>query len=161
MLKISLFELVTRGIAEGFLFILANYAFAKKKIVLIPYLLSSVILILFTYGVRLLDINFGVHTILNLICLVLVCFYINKIDLFTVVKGSMLATLIMVIVEAINVGFLQLVFKDDLKVIIENPFQKAVAGIPGIIIYGAIILSAYFFFTRKVRNRGENGTISK
>ncbi len=161
MLKISLFELLTRGIVEGLLFILANYAFAKKRIVPIPFLLSSAILILFTYGVRLLDINFGVHTILNLICAVLVCFYINKIDLFTAVKGSMLAMLIMVIVEAINVVILQMIFKDDLKVIIENPFQKAIAGIPGIMLYGVIILLAYFFLTRKVINRGENGTISK
>jgi len=161
MLKISLFELVTRGIPEGFLFILANLAYAKKKIIPLPYLVSSILLIIFTYCARLLDINFGVHTILNLICLVSLSVYINKIDLFKAVKGSMFATLIMVFVEAINVVILQFIFKDNLKLIIDDPFKKALAGIPGIMVYGVIIISAYLYFMKINKNRGENGTVSE
>jgi hypothetical protein len=108
-----------------------------------------------------LDINFGVHTILNLICLILLVVSINKIDLFTAVKGSMFATLAMVFVEAINVGVLQLIFGASLKTIIENPYQKALAGIPGITMYGIIVISTYFYLIRKKAVRGDNGTVGE
>ena len=161
MLKISLFELLTRGIAEGFLFVLAVYAFAKKKIIPLPFLLSSLALILFTYGVRLLNINFGVHTILNLICLVCLSVFVNKIGLFKSVKGSMIATLSMFVIEAVNVAILQLVFKDELKAIIDNPYQKAIAGIPGIALFGIVIVIAYFKLTGTKKNRGIDGKTSE
>ncbi len=161
MLKVTLFEFLIRGIPEGFLFILANYAFAKTKIVPFPFLFSSVTLILFTYGVRFLPINFGVHTVLNLIGLVLLCIFINKIDLFTAVKGSMFAMLLMVFIEAINVLILQLIFGDGLSAIIEDSFRKALAGTPGFVVYGIIVIVLYFFLTREKKDRGENGTISE
>ncbi len=161
MLKITLFELITRGIPEGFLFVLAVLAFAKKKIDTLPYILCSVILIIFTYSVRLLQINFGVHTILNLICLIVVSFFINKIDLFTTVKGAMFATLAMFVIEAINVVVLQFAFKDGFNAIIDNPFQKALAGIPGIAIFGIIVVFLYFYRVVRHPLKGNNGTVSE
>jgi len=158
MLKVTLLEFIIRGIPEGFIFILANFAFAKKKIVWVPFVVSSIILIMFTYGVRFLDINFGVHTILNLICLIFLSVFFIKIDLYTAVKGSMITTLGMFAVEAISVLVLQAIYGDNLAKIIEDPIQKAIAGSPGFFLFGIIIIALYFHMTRKPIKGSKDGT---
>lgn len=162
MFKIGVIELFTRGILEGFLFVLANYAFAKKRVIKSPYILSSIILIAFTFAIRMLDINFGVPTILNIICLIFLCVYINKIDLFQAVKGSMITTLIMFVVEAVNVVFLKIILSDiRLDQVLNDPYQKAIAGIPGIVLFGVIIVLLYIKLTKKEQSRCEDGTASE
>lgn len=140
---------------------LAIYAFARKKVQPFPYVISSVILFTFMYGIRLLDITVGVNTILNLICLIFLAVFFNKMDLFIVVKGAMFTTLVMLVSEAINVVFLQYVFKEKLDEIIKNPYQKSLAGIPGMLMFTAIVLFSYYFWVCKNRRGSANGTTGK
>lgn len=161
MLKVTWFEFLIRGIPEGLLFVMANYAFAKKKISPFPFILSSIILILITYGVRFLDINFGVHTILNLLCLILTSVLLLKIDLYTAVKGAMISTLMMFGIEAVSVLILQAVFGDNLTAIIEDPYKKTLAGLPAFIVFAAIVIVAYFYMTRKGMDRSKDGAVGK
>lgn len=149
MLQISLFELAVRGILEGFLFILAVHAFSRTKIDKIPYIISSLIFIAFTYIIRLLNINFGVHTVLNLIVIIGLCVFINRLLLFSVVKGAMLSVLIMFAIEGVNIALLQLVYKDDLVLIIADPYKKTLAGMPGIILFGITVIFLYYIMAYK------------
>ncbi|MHB8963850.1 MAG: hypothetical protein ACYC5K_11935 [Saccharofermentanales bacterium] len=149
MLQISLFELAVRGILEGFLFILAVHAFARTRITKGPYVIGSIIFIAFTYVIRLLDINFGVHTVLNLIVIIAICVFINRLVLFNVVKGAMLSVLIMFAIEGVNIAFLQLIYKDDLVNIISDPYRKTLAGIPGIVLFGITAAVLYYFMAYK------------
>ncbi|MHB1452385.1 MAG: hypothetical protein ACYCYM_00315 [Saccharofermentanales bacterium] len=149
MLQISLFELVVRGILEGFLFILAVHAFSRTRIDRIPYTISSLIFISFTYVIRLLDINFGVHTVLNLIVIIGLCVFINRLSLFSVVKGAMLSVLIMFAIEGVNIALLQFVYKDDLVLIIADPYKKTLAGMPGIILFGITVIILYYIMAYK------------
>lgn len=164
MLQISLFELAVRGILEGFLFILAVHAFSRAKIHKIPYTISSLIFIAFTYIIRLLDINFGVHTVLNLIVIIGLCVSINKLSLFSVTKGAMLSVLIMFAVEVVNIVALQAIFQDRLPAIMEDPYHKTLAGLPGIILFGIIIVVLYYFMAYKdktVKVENEDGEVSE
>ncbi|MHB1485802.1 MAG: hypothetical protein ACYCYI_14260 [Saccharofermentanales bacterium] len=161
MLRISLFEFFTRALPEGFLFILANYAFSRKKIEALPYIGCSIILGIFIYLIRLIEINFGVHIILNLICLILLSVYICKLDSFTTVKGSMLMTLLSFIIELINYVVLMLFFdKAELVNMMNNQYQKVLTGIPGIFLFTIVSLTLYFYLTRKLRIVEENGQTS-
>ncbi len=160
MLKVTLFEFLIRGIPESFFFVLAIYAFAKKRIQWVPFLISGVILILITYGVRFLPINFGVHIVFNLIALVLLSVFLNKIDILTSVKGAMFAVLSMVLCEALNVLVLQLIYGDKLTDIIGDSFRKAVAGTPGFVVYMVIVTTYYILSMRKVKIANKNGTIN-
>jgi hypothetical protein len=158
MLKISLFELLVRGILEGFLFILAVHAFSRMKVDKRQFVFSSLLFIFFTYIIRFLDINFGVHTVLNLIVIIGLCVFINKLPLFGVVKGAMLSVLIMFAIEGLNVAFLQLVFKDELKDIIADPYKKTIAGVPGILLFGVIVITLYYFMAHKHGKKKEDDT---
>ena len=147
MLRISLLELVARGIPEGFLFVMAIYAFARRKIEIKPYLISVLAVVTFTFLFRYLDINFGVHIILNIIVLIVCCVFVCKIDLYVVVKGSMITTLLMLAVEMINVLILRIVLGDDFLKIVENPVQKVIAGLPGIVLFAIVIINGYYFLS--------------
>jgi len=157
MLQISLFELVVRGILEGFLFILSVHAFSRARIRKWPFVVSSLILIAITYVIRFLDINFGVHTVLNMIVIIALCVFINRLVLFDVVKGTMLTILIMFAIEGVNVAFLQLIYRDDLIAIISDPYRKTLAGMPGLILFGITALTLYYFMAyRYNRKRVDN-----
>ena len=54
MLKVTLFETLVRGIPEALTMMLAMYAFANKKLEKKEYLISSLILVLVVYLIRLL-----------------------------------------------------------------------------------------------------------
>ena len=163
MLEISLFELAVRGVLEGFLFILSVHALSRTRISTKPFIISSLVFVAFTYLIRLLDINFGVHTVLNLIVIIGLCVHINKLMLFSVVKGAMISILIMFAIEGINVAFLQFLFKDDLVAIVSDPYKKTLAGIPGLILFGVIVITLYYFLAyRYSKNKTEekNGETS-
>ena len=112
-------------------------------------LVFLVILIVFTYFIRLLDINFGVHTVLNLIVIIGLCVFINKLNLFKVVIGAMLTVLIMFAIEVLNVGLLQVIYGDNLANIIEDPYKKTLAGMPGILFFAVISILLYYFLAYK------------
>lgn len=163
MLEISLFELAVRGVLEGFLFILSVHALSRTRISTKPFIISSLVIIAFTYLIRLLDINFGVHTVLNLIVIIGLCVLINKIALFNAVKGAMLTVLMMFAIEGINVGLLQLIYGEGLSKIIADPYKKTLAGMPGLILFGVIVITLYYFLAyRYSKNKTEekNGETS-
>jgi len=162
MLRISLLELVARGLPEGFLFVMAIYAFARRKIEIKPYLISVGVVVLFTFLFRFLDINFGVHIILNIIVLIFMCVFLCKLDLYVVVKGAMITTLIMLAIEVTNVILLQAILKEEFLSIIENPVKKILVGLPGIIMFAIYAISIYYFLAYKKQNLKEdnNGEIS-
>jgi len=66
MLKISIVELIIRGIPEGLLFMWACGTLSKTKILLSRYLVSTIILVVVSYNVRNLPISIGINTLLIL-----------------------------------------------------------------------------------------------
>ena len=76
-----LLQLFTGYIPQGFAFVLFVYAYSKTKINVKNYLLSGAILAFTIFLVRNMPINFGVHTILNLLALIAFSILINKFPL--------------------------------------------------------------------------------
>ena len=149
MLQISILELIARGIPEGFLFVMAIYAFARRRIEIIPYLISAGVVVLFTFLFRFMDINFGVHIILNIFILIIMCVFVCRIDLNVVVKGTMIATLIMLAVEVLNLILLQALLGEQFLEIVKNPGKKILAGLPGIILFAVVVINGYYFLAYK------------
>ena len=158
----SVIELFARGVFEGFMLVLANYAFAKKKIVWNIYIKTSLLVVGITFLIKLLPITFGVPMVLSLMCLIFLCVYISKIDLFTSVKGSMIAILLLIIIEALNFGFLGLILNENrYNQLIADSYQMLVAGIPGIILFVTVVITSYHYLTKKMKGRIEDGTASE
>jgi hypothetical protein len=160
--KVSLVELFARGVFEGFLLVLANYAFARKRIIWKPYIITSVLVALITYFIKLLPITFGVPMILSALAMIFLCVFISKIDLFTSVKGAMLTILILIVIETLNFLFLSLILNESrYNEVVANPYQMLVAGMPGLALFAAVVISTYLYLSKRPKKGRADGTTGK
>lgn len=143
MLKLSLLEFILRSIPEEFIFILAVHAFSKVAINKKKYILSGIIFSIAVYFIRLLPIEYGVHTLLSLIALIIIVNCINRINMVKVIRSSIIVFIIAFVFEGINVAFIQFVLKKDLNTIINNSVSRVLIGLPSVIILGVSIIVYY------------------
>lgn len=149
MIKLSLFEFVVRTIPEEFLFVLAVHAFSKTSINLKKYLWSGVLFSFAVYLIRLLPIQLGIHTILNLIIIIVLTSFINKIDVIKSIRAGIIIFILGFIFEGINVSFVQFVLKKDLNSIMNNSILRTLYGMPSLILFGIFIISYYLRLSRR------------
>lgn len=153
MLRLTSIELVARLIPEVLLFILATYTFSNTKINLKKYILSSAALGICVFLIRMLPINYGVHTILNLIMLTIITIVINNIDIINGIKASIITSIILFICEGLNVLFLNLLYGDRVQQLISDPRTKTIYGMPSLICFAIIVISYYCFLSKRGKVR--------
>ena len=139
MLKLTFLEIFLRGLPEGFLFMFAVYVFSKTVINIKRYILSSIILVGAVYLIRLLPIQYGVHTILGIIVIIVLAVNINKISIIKSIQSSLMAMILEFICEGINVFIIQYIFKADIMYLLSDPSLKILYGIPSLLIFAAIV----------------------
>ncbi|MDU2672403.1 MAG: hypothetical protein E7C49_10385 [Clostridium sp.] len=151
MLKMTSAEFILRLLPEAFIFIFAAYAFSKTRINKSKYLLSSFLLGLSVFIIRMLPINYGVHTILNIIMLAVIAYSINKIDLTESIKVSIITAICLFLLEGLNMLLLSSIFGNKLDSILSNTILKTVSGLPSLIGFGVIVIGYYSY----LKNRKE------
>lgn len=149
MLRISWFEFVVRGIPEEFLFVLAAHAFSKTCINLKKYLLSGVMYWIMVYMIRLLPIQYGVHSILNIIALIVLVSSVNKIEIIKSIRAGIIIFILGFIFEGINIFLIQFVLKKDISIIMNNNILKTLYGLPSVIIFGVVVALYYIRLLRR------------
>lgn len=148
MLKIGVIELLMRLTPESFLLIFIVQAFSNSKISKNKYILSSILLATTIYSIRLLPIHYGVHTILNIIAIVLICIFINEVTPIKAISYSLILSIFLELSEALNLYFIYKIFGENVVDIFENPLKKSISGIPSMIM---LIITVLFIF--KIKNR--------
>ncbi|MBU3184817.1 hypothetical protein [Clostridium estertheticum] len=148
MLRLTLLDVFLRVLPEGFLIVFAVYAFSKTAINIKKYIISSIIYVFAVYLIRLLPIQYGVHTILNIIVIMVLTININKISIINSIKASIMAMILEFICEGINVFMIQYVFQADVKHVLSNPSLKTLYGIPSLVIF-VVIVGAYYYYLIK------------
>ncbi len=154
MLKITLAELFIRGILEGFFVFLLVCAICKCKIQLKPYILSSLLYVALTYTIRMLPINFGVHSILVLMAIVLLAVLINKASVLSAIKAALITFLLLFALEAANVYIMQLIYGDFFIDVMKNPIIKSLSSLPSVFLLGII---GTFWYRKSVKKHIKNG----
>ncbi len=139
-LHLSFLEFIVRGIPEAILFVLAVYIFSNTKLEIKKIIIASLILSVSTFLVRMLPISYGIHTILNIITLVLITSVVIKISIIDSIRSGILTAILMFICEGINMGLIQLIHGNEIEKIFSNPILKTVYGLPSLIIFTIIIL---------------------
>lgn len=150
MLKLKPIEFLLRGIPESFLFILAIYVFSKTKLDKNKYIISSLLYAISTYTIRLLPIDYGVHTILSLLFLGFLIIYYNKIDSIKALSSTIFIYLIQILSEGTNVLLLN-IMKIDINKLVSDPFTKIILGMPSLILSYLIVLTFYYFFRKSAK----------
>jgi len=149
MLRLTLLEFFLRGLPEGFLFVFAVYAFSKTVINKKRYIISSILLVIAVYTIRLLPIQYGVHTILNIIVIILLTVNINKISIIKSIQTSLMTIILEFICEGINVFTIQYIFKVDIAHLLSVPSLKIIYGIPSLLIFAVTVAIYYFWSDRR------------
>ena len=149
MLSTSLFEFIARGFAEEFLFVLAVHAFSKTGINLKKYLLSGTIFWILAFLIRLLPIQYGIHTILSLISLIVLVSWINKIDIVKAIRAGLITFILTFVFEGINIFIIQFILKVDINIMMNNPILKTLYGLPSIILFGIFVITYYIRLSRR------------
>lgn len=157
------FEFIFGYILQGFAFILGIFAFNRKKIVLKEYILVSIVISFIYYLVRLLPISFGVHTIISLILLFLVCIFIFKMPIYTTIRSTLLVTVLLLSSEMANVWLMiSILGQEKFEQMMSVPIEKAIIGIPSAFTFASLILLSYFIFTKsKNHSAGSNNPFVK
>lgn len=143
MLRVPIIELFLRLIPEGFLFMFASYAFSKRVIIKNRYIFSSLMLGVAGYIIRLFPINFGVHSVLSIIAMVVITVNINKIDIVKAISAAVIVMILGFVSEGVNVFIIQNIVKANISEIFEDPIMKSLYGMPSLLILG-VILGAYY-----------------
>lgn len=146
MLKIQWIEIFLRCIPEMLLMIFGIHVVARKSINMKIYILSSIIMGLVTFFVRMLPIYFGIHTFITVI-LTICAMSIIGIPIINAIYGTLLMVLILSLSEFLNMAILNLL---NINIEVLNPIIKSVFGIPSLIItYLFIIIIRYFIKRRE------------
>lgn len=149
MLKLSVVELFLRLIPEGFLFMFAGYVFSKVPLNKGRFVRSSIMLAIVGYLIRLLPINFGVHSILAIIAFITLSIVINKISS---VK-SIIAAIIIFITQFTSEFISFIIMKEmiilDINGIMSNPIKKLIFGMPSLAMTACIVGMYYFILLKR------------
>lgn len=148
MLRLTAFEFIVRAIPEAFVYIFAAYLFSSTKLDVKRYIISSLLLAVSTFVVRMLPINYGVHTILFIIMQTVILSGVNKIDVIKAVKSTIISIICLFTLETLNVLTLSFIFKDKLNEIMLNPNLKVLYGLPSLIGF-IMIISCYYYINKK------------
>ncbi|HEY8889525.1 MAG TPA: hypothetical protein VIM70_04675 [Clostridium sp.] len=149
MLKISIMELIIRGIPEGLLVMWACCILSKTKIQFHRYLLSTIILVIGTYVVRNLPISLGINTLLILGLIIITNVRINKISVIKSIQVSVIVIIIQFTSEVINVFIIKYIFKADLIQVFSNVYSKTLYGIPSLVLFVFFTIILNKFLNKK------------
>lgn len=152
MLKLLPIEFFLRLIPESFILILAAYAFSCKKPEKKLFCISSILLSVATYLIRLLPIHFGVHTIILIVIYVLISVNINKIDIIKSISAGLISSIILFLCEWINVLILTKILKLDIDFIFKPPVSKILYSLPSLVLFSAVVMLV--FYINVLRRKG-------
>ncbi|MGL5380941.1 hypothetical protein, partial [Clostridium sp.] len=140
MLQLTFLELFIRTIPESFLFVFAVYAFSNVKVDKKKYILASTTLALTVFVIRELPISYGVHTLLNIMALIIIATTINKIDIIKSIKSGIITAVLLFVCEGVNIFLLQCIFQEEMMIrIFENPALKTIYGVPSLFVFAGTV----------------------
>jgi hypothetical protein len=152
MLKLPLIEFFLRLIPEAAIFVLAVHVYTKTKLDKNKYIMSLIVYSIIGYLVRFLPIDYGIHSVLNLIVLVILSVKLNRIKIIKAIQSVIAIFLTMFISEGINVAIIQFVLKKDINAIFSNSTTKLLYGSPSLLI-SAVVVGVYYLKTSTKKNK--------
>jgi len=140
MFKSTAVGLILFGIPEMLLVIWAVYTFSGKEINKRDYLLSAFLYLIITVISRYMPVLFGIHTIINIIFLIIISVKIIKLPVNKAISCGLIAISLRAFTELLNILALVNIYNIDLEKTFKNELIKNLYGMPSVFLYGAIIL---------------------
>lgn len=155
MEKLSALDVFIIGIPQVLLMLVSISLLSGQKIILKKFLISCLILIFTTVGVRMLPINFGIHIVINVTIIIILSVLVSNMNILIAIKASLYTTILLFSTETISVLVLNIVFDGNFQQMMEEPLTKTLMGIPSLILMGGFLINYYYYKKRVAKNRNE------
>jgi hypothetical protein len=153
--EVIIFEFLLGYALQGFTIVLGIYAFNRQRVIIKSYVIASVMVIIISYFVRLLPISFGVHTILNMLIMFLICIFYLKTPAYNTIKSALLVTVLLLVCEMADVAVMMAILgQKEFERLMLNSLYKALVGLPGTILFVIIVVLAYVFLNKQAEKKG-------
>lgn len=149
MLSLSFLEIVCRVLPESLIILFGMYTFSRTEFNMKNYVNSSIVLVICIYIIRKLPINFGVHTILNILILVVISHILNNIDVISSVKIAIKLSILQFFSEGLNILFIKNILNKNIVYIFNDSYMKVMYGLPSLVIFIALISLIRYGFGRE------------
>lgn len=149
-LELYAVEFFTGYLLQGLAFVLFAFAISRTKIDKKKYIISSLILTAFIFLSRNFNMNFGVHTIMNIIILVGLTSFYCKMPINKCTISALVTTVLMVIIELLDVSLMMAIFTpESIKEKMKDPMWNVLIAIPATTALLAISIVLYLTLTKK------------
>ncbi len=129
------------------------YLFNKQKINLKQYLTASAIISIVSALVRLLPISLGVHMIINMLFVYLICIMFLKMPAYITIRSTSLCVVLIVICEMIVTSIVVLIYGSEfIENNVINSIQNAIIGVLANLLFSLIILILFIINKKKGGN---------
>ena len=143
-----LVQFVLRQMPEALFLVLAVFAYNRRKVEWKQYLACSALWLISNVLVRMLPIQFGVHTLLGVLLLIGICTYVGKFPLIEALKAALFVTVLLCILDAINLSIAMAYLGSSFEAVMQQVIPKTLWGTPALVAFGVITVCVY-----KVRTR--------
>lgn len=158
-IKLIIFDGVFGYLLQGVSYTLSLYAFCKKKIKANMFIFVIILSAILMYIIRNIDIiNFGIHTLLFMIVMMLISVFILKFPINKTVLAVLLAAVTTTVSEVLNVIILRSLFSEEkVNDLLRNSddighkIDKAIAGIPTNVILVSVMLLIYYINIKNIK----------
>ena len=133
-------EILLRNIPEIMILLYSIHLFARCKVHIPRYFLSTIILVIVSTVYDRLPVHYGVNTVMAVVSIIFCVTYINKMDIVKAVQGVIITSVLEISAEAINVLIIKYVFLVDTVKVFDNPVTMTIYGIPSLLIMILMLL---------------------
>jgi hypothetical protein len=145
-----MFEFLLGYMLQGFAIVLGIYTFNKQEINLKDYCLASGLVMVVSCLVRLLPISFGVHTIINMLFLFVICILLLKMPMYTTLRSMSLITVLLLLFEMVDVAVISSVVGNErFESLMQNSLHKSMIGVPANVLFMAFVVLANYIMKKK------------
>ena len=151
MIQLTWIEFFIRVIPESFFVILLIHAFSKQAIDKKKYIMATLVYSILVFSVRMLPISYGIHTMVNLIMLILITSTINKIDIKIGIPSSILTLIFLFICELVNMLIVQDLLHLDIERMFYSVYIKTIYSSLSLVLLAFISIFSYNLLVIKKR----------
>jgi hypothetical protein len=149
-LEIVIFEYLLGYCLQSFAVVLGIYTFNRQKIVVKDYLLASILVTIISSLVRSLPISFGIHIIINILFLYLICVILLKMPAYKSVRSALLVIVLILSSEMVVTTIMMLgIGADKLEKLMQVPLQKLILGVSSNVVFTLLICLLNFIIMKK------------
>lgn len=151
-LKLLVVQFICIYLLQSVAAVLALHTFTNTKIVKKSFFLTSFLFMMGTLLIIMLPIHRGVHTLLSLLLLILLGTVLLKLPIYTTIKGTLVATVILLLAESVAILVMSsLLGMEAFDALMADPILKYVAGFPSTLVFLLVMVTIHMLKQRRAR----------